>query len=275
MRFLNFLFASKKSDSPDTLGAYPEGMQVRALPERRYLKTARFLAIVILLTTAVMMVVAGFFVYVAQRADISIANRKVVNLYTIDSARKVIIPAEYKEKVVRATDLYVESLLRDYIIKRNEIVWDNNEMKYRWGDNGPIAGLSDYKRVYSAFQLEADLMFSESRTNNFVRDVHLYDLVRLTPSVWEGVFDTFDMPIPDSYKPLCPCKDNSKACIECKKKHTTRHQRFRVVIRIIRVPEKKVANPLGYQIRSYNVLYVPIREGKKYWDIPADLKPDL
>ena len=51
MRFLNFLFASKKSESPDTLGAYPEGMQVRALPERRYLKTSRFLAVIILLLT--------------------------------------------------------------------------------------------------------------------------------------------------------------------------------------------------------------------------------
>ena len=275
MRFLGFLFAQKKNNSPDILGVYPEYMQVKALPERRYLKTARFLAVLILFNIAVMMAIAGFFVYYADRVDISIANRQVVNLYTIDATRKVIIPAEYEEKVVTATELYVESLLRDYIKNRHEIIWDNTALQRRWDTGGPIAIMSHYKRVYQPFRVEADTMFSESRTYNFVRDVHLYELRKISATVWEGLFDTFDMPIPDSFNPLCDCTDNSAQCINCKIKNTSRHQRFRVIVRISPTGEKSTTNPLGYQVLSYNVLYVPVKPEEKYWGVPADLKPDL
>lgn len=275
MRLLGFLFAPKKNDSPDVLGAYPEYMQVRALPERRYFKTARFLAVLILLNIAAVTAIAGFFVYYADRIDTSIANRKAVNLYTIDPIRKVIIPAEYEEKAIAATELYVESLLREYIKNRHEIIWDNTAMLHRWESNGPIAVLSHYKRVYAPSRVEADTMFSESRTYNFVRDVHLYEIRRVHNNVWEGVFDTFDMPIPDSYNPLCACTDNSPQCLDCKIKNTSRHQRFRVIVRIAPTGEKSIVNPLGYQVLNYNVLYVPVKPEEKYWGVPADLKPDL
>lgn len=275
MKFLGFLFASKKDDSQDVLGVYPEYMQVKALPERRYLKTARFLAVLILINVAILTAIAGFFVYVADRVDTTIANRRVVNLYTIDPLRKVIIPAEYEEKTVAATELYTESLLRDYIINRHEIIWDNTAMQRRWDTGGPVAVLSHYKRVYSPFRVEADTMFSESRSYNFVRDVHLYELRRVSGSLWEGVFDTFDMPIPDSFNPLCDCSDNSLACLQCKIKNTSRHQRFRVILRVAPVGTKSIANPLGYQVLSYNVLYVPIKAEEKYWGVPSDLRPDL
>ncbi len=275
MRLLGFLFTSKKDDSPDQLGVYPEYMQVRALPERRYLKTSRFLAVIILLCMAMIMVMAGWFVYLADRVDVNIASRRAVNLYTIDSARKVVVPAEYEEKSMPATELYVESLLRDYIRNRHEIIWDNTAMQWRWGEGGPVAIFSDSKGVYNPFRVEADQMFSESRTSNFVRDVHIYDLRKTHGNVWEGFFDTFDMPIPDSYNPLCPCTDNSIACIDCKKKNTSRHQRFRVILRIAPVGRKSIDNPLGYKVRNYSTLYMPVRENEKYWGVPSDLKPDL
>ncbi len=275
MKLMGFLFSSKKNNSPDVLGVYPEYMQVRALPERRYLKTSRFLAVLILLFLAGIMMIAGGFVYIADRVDVTIANRKSVNLYTIDSTRKIITPAEYGEIRVKATDLYAEQQLRDYIRYRHEITWNNSEMQWRWNDGGPVSIFSHYKRVYSPFRVEADQMFSESRANNYVRDVHLYDLRKIKTNVWEGMFDTFDMPIPDSFNPLCPCTDNSTACIACKKKHTSRHQRFRVIVRMSPTGKKTNENPLGYRVTSYSTLYMPVRPEEKYWGVPSELKPDL
>ncbi len=275
MRLFGFLFTPKNTKSPDILGAYPEYMQVKALPERRYMKTAHLLAVIIIINIALTILIASFVIYVADRIDISIANRRAVNLYTIDSSRKVILPAEYEEIAVSANSLYIESILRDYIRFRNEIVWDNAAMQRRWGTSGPVAVFSNYKQVYAPFQPEADLMYSESRSKGFVRDVHIYELKRVYGNTWEGVFDTFDMPIPNAFNPLCPCEDNSKVCIDCKTKNALAHHRFRVIMRVTQNGTPSNANPMGYQVRTYNVLYMPIHEKEKYWGIPSDLKPEL
>lgn len=275
MRFLGFLFAPKNTNSPDVLGAYPEYMQVQALPERRYMKTARFLAVIIIINISLITLIATLLVYLADRVDISIANRRAVNLYTIDSSRKVIIPAEYEEKTITAYELYIESLLREYIKYRHEIVWDNLVMQHRWDNSGPIAVLSNHKLVYAPFRAEADLMYSESRTKGFVRDIHIYELKRTHEGTWEGVFDVFDMPIPNTFNPLCGCTDNSKACIDCKAQNALARQRFRLITRVNRSGIPSSSNPLGFQVMSYNVLYEPIHENEKYWGIPTDLKPEL
>ncbi len=270
-----WFFKSKKIDSPDTLGVYPEYMQVRALPERRYLKTSRLLAVIIFFCLAFMILFAGLFTYYARRIDVSIANSRVVNLYTINSSRKVLIPAEYATKRISATELLAESIIRSYIQNRHSIVWDNNIMQQRWDVGGPVARYSQHKTVYTPFRVEADLAFSDSRSNGFVRDVHLYELTRVRNGLWEGVFDTFDMPIPDTYAPICNCFDNSPECISCKAVNTSRRQRFRVFLRVNYNNAKTLANPLGFMITSYSTLYVPINEKEVYWGVPSDLKPEI
>ena len=43
MSIFNILFSEIDESTNDKLGAYPEKVHVRAMPERRYLKTSRFL----------------------------------------------------------------------------------------------------------------------------------------------------------------------------------------------------------------------------------------
>lgn len=275
MWLFNYFLKHKKIESPDVLEVYPEHMQVKALPERRYLKTARLLAIIILINIAFLILIAGLYTYIADRVDVSIANRKAVNLFTIDSSRKVIIPAEYANKRISATELISESLIRDYINNRHSVVWDNSVMQRRWDIGGPVALFSNYKNVYSQFRVEADSIFNDSRTNGFVRDVHLYELKRVHTNLWEGLFDTFDMPVPDSFNPICNCSDNSKKCLDCKIANSSRHMRFRVFIRTNFNNVKNLENPLGFMIYSYNTLYIPIHENETYWGIPSALKPEI
>lgn len=276
MGLISILFGRTKEDSPDVLGRYPEYMQVRALPERRYLKTARLLALFIFLNMAVMMAVAGFFTYNADRIDISIANNRAVNLFSIDTSRQVLIPAEYATRNIKALELFAESLLRDYIQNRHTVVWENKTMTMRWDVGGPVAGYSHYKKVYMPFRMSADKLFEESRKKGFVRDVHIYELKLIKQNLWEAVIDTFDMPIPDAYNPLCDsCTDNSKKCITCKVEHTTRQMRHRIFIRTSYNGVKTVLNPLGFVVETYNMLYVPIDNKEKFWRVPNDLKPEL
>lgn len=275
MSFLKSLFSSKKHDSPDVLGVYPEFMQVKALPERRYMKTARVLAVFILFNLACIIGIAGYFVYCADRVDVTIGNLRQPYLYTIDSSRKVIVPMEYSKVTMSALKLYVEKILQEYIRNRHEIIWNNEVMSWRWGSEGPIRFFSHEDNVYKPFAEEAITQFEASRSKGYVRDVHLYELKNIYGDTWEGVIDTFDMPIPDPFKPLCgACTDNSKACIDCKAKNTFQRNRYRIIVRV----SKKTAtpkNPLGVFVQAYNLLYMPIDEKEHYWDTPNDLKPEL
>lgn len=275
MGFLRWLLAPKKSTSKDVLGRYPEYMQVRALPERRYIKTARILAVVILINIGITLALGGIYIYLASRVEVSIATRKVVNLFYIDTEQKRLRPAEHTQKGVFAAQLMAESYLKDYIEQRNAIVWENNAMANRWGENGIVYGYSHPKFVYPDFVVEADRNMADSRNNGFVRDVHLYELELLNQDLWQGIFDVFDMPIPDSFNPLCPCADNSKECIACKEEHSLRRQRYKVFVRTNYQGLKTVANPLGFVVYSYHLVPMIIHSGVSYWDTPRALKPDL
>lgn len=275
MNLWEFFFNRRKNDSPDVLGRYPEHMQIQALPERRYLKTSRLLALLIFLNLAAMMVFAGFFTYYADRVDLSIANRRAVNLYSIDSSRQVLVPTEYSVKRVSAINLFVESILRKYIQQRHEILWENSVMQSRWNVGGLVHIFSNHKKVYMPFRLMADHQFSESRAKGFVRDVHLYELKHIKENFWEAVFDTFDMPVPDAYAPICNCSNNSKSCIDCKIKNTYRRLRYRVYIRTGFANAKTKSNPLGVSIELYNMLYEPIHTDEIFWRVPNALKPEL
>ncbi len=269
-------FSPKKHNSPDVLGVYPEHMQVRALPERRYMKTSRVLAIFILICIGFMIAIGGLYIYLAERVDVSIANNRVVNLFSIDSGRKVLVPSEHAQRRISALELMMESLLRDYIYNRHRIVWDNSYMQSVWDVGGPIAQFSHYSSIYQPFRSEADAAYRASRANGFVRDVHLYEFKRVQGTLWEGVFDTFDLPIPDPFDPICGnCQDNSKACLACKESHAFNRNRYKVLLRASFNNNKTPANPLGLMVYSYNILYVPIRPEETFWDVPRVLKPDL
>ncbi len=276
MRFFKKKETSQETSNRDVLGAYPENMQVRALPERRYLKTSRLLAIVILINIGLMSMVGGFFTYYADRVDVNIATPAAVHLFTIDPVRKVLVPAEYAQGTVPALQLMVEDLLRKYIKNRHEIVWDNTIMENRWSVGGDIERYSDYQEVFIPARSAANIAYEQSRADGFVRDVHLYDFKYIDFGLWEGIFDIFDMPIPDSFNPLCPCSDNSPKCLTCKTTHALRRERFRVFIRGGRLPEAvNLWNPLGYLVTTYNLLYMPIDPDEPYWNLPSDLKPEI
>ncbi len=276
MRFFKKKISTQDLNTRDVLGTYPENMQVRALPERRYLKTSRLLAIIILINIGIISMVGGFFTYYADRVDVDIATPDAVHLFAIDPVRKTLVPAEYAQMRVPALQLMAEDLVRNYIKQRHEIVWDNTVMQNRWSAGGPVALFSMFKQVFTPAQAEANVAYEESRREGFVRDIHLYELKFLGGGLWDGVFDMFDMPIPDSFNPICACSDNGVDCLTCKTTNAIRRQRFRVFVRgTFNVEARNSWNPLGYVVTSYNLLYMPIVPEEPFWELPSDLKPEI
>ncbi len=265
----------QKPQSPDVLEVYPEKMQVRAIPERRYLRTSRLLAVMIILNLAMLIAVGGMYVYVARRVDVSIATSRLVNLLAMDVEQKVIKPAEHGQGRANALQLLIEDIVKTYIMQRHSIVWDNDTMANRVGLTGYVAAYSS-QRVFEGFQQEITPQLQASRTNGFVRDVHLYELRLVGPDLWQGIFDTFDMPVPDSFRPLCgACSDNSEECLACKREHAYDHKRYKVYAKTNFAGTKALVNPVGVLVYSYSLLYMPIHPEEKFWDIPAVLRPSF
>ena len=267
----DFFFPQKKQTG-DILGRYPEYMQVRALPERRYLKTSRLLAVFILVNLGITMALAGLYAYVAERVDVSIMSQKAVNLFYIDTEKKQIRATEHETRRYYVTQFVMEDLIRRYITERHAILWDNNKMKARWDRGSFVWGVSAQKTVYDAFASRSQMELANSRSKGYVRDVHLYELEYMLDGRWMAIFDEFDMPIPDSYNPVCnDCQDNSKDCIECKKKIAFDRRRYKVFIRSAFINTKSIGNPLGFMIYSYQVLPMVVKDND-FWDTPRALK---
>ena len=278
MGMLKDLFSSKKSNSPDVLGRYPEYMQVRALPERRYLKTARLLATFILINLGITLALGGIYAYMAERVDISIMSKKAVNLLYIDTEKKLLFSTEHHQKTVSALQLVAEDFIEKYIKERHQITADDNEMKKIIKGDGFVGLLSEGKIVWDNFIRSAKREIALARNKGYIRDIHLYELEYVYENMWQAIFDEFDMPIPDPFNPLCrKCLDgspNSHECIDCKKQYALNRKRYKAFVRVNFNNFKTVSNPLGVQIYSYQIIPMVVRDNS-FWDTPRALKPEL
>lgn len=278
MGMLKDLFGSKKRNSPDVLGRYPEYMQVRALPERRYLKTSRLLAAFILINLGITLALGGIYAYLAERVEVSIMSRKAVNLFYIDTEKKQLFPVEHHQKTVSALQLLAEDYVNKYIKERHTILVDVNEMKKILGGQGIVGVLSERKIVWEKFMVDAKREDALARNKGYVRDVLIYELEYLYGDMWQAIFEEFDMPIPDPFNPLCnECltdEANSPACISCKKQHALARRRYKAFVRVNFNNLKTISNPLGVMIYSYQIIPMVVRDDS-FWDTPRALKPEL
>ncbi|MDR2902832.1 MAG: hypothetical protein LBU87_07015 [Lactobacillales bacterium] len=266
-------FRKHRDDSPDVLEVYPEKVQVPAIPERRYLRTSRLLAAFILLNIAVMIALGGFYIYITDRVNVSIANPRVVNLFAMDVEQKVIKPAEHGQARVNSLRLMIESIVEKYVVARHSIVWNNDIMTGRINRESFLAAHST-NEVFEPLQREMMNAVAESRASGYVRDVHLYEIRLVGPDLWQAIIDTFDMPVPDSFRPICGnCMTNDIDCLTCKEQNAFRRRRFKVYLKTNFAGQKTLANPLGILVYSYSLLYMPIHKDENFWDIPAALRP--
>lgn len=263
------------SREEDVLGAYPERMQVSALPERRFLKTSRVLAIATIFNIVILFMLGGFYIFMTDHADVEIGSPGNPYLYAIDYEKKRLIPLEYYTAQTTVEKLVSEAEIRDYIMRRHTILWDNNTMIARWGPGSWMQAVTS-QRVWNDTEDSLNYQLGDSRARGFVRDVHILQLENLYGNLWEGIIETFDLPIPDSFNPLCNlCTDNSRSCLDCKARAAKGRNRFKLYVRSDFGGSRSLANPYGFRVTQYNMLFMPLNPAYPVWDLPRALQPEL
>lgn len=183
---LKTVFKYKEKESPDRLGLYPEAIHTNALPERRYLWSARLLVILACLSICFnLMLVSGIYLMLPL-LDSGPA------LFYHDHTFSSFAPLEKQERPIAAIDLLTESFLRDYVLLRHVVTNDYNELKSRWGQGSRLFWMST-THVYSAF-LSGDLAQSinQFKTQGLVRLAEVEWVKPVSLGFWQVQFITMD-----------------------------------------------------------------------------------
>ena len=278
LQILKRIFKIKEKQVPenqDDLGAYPLRMQISAIPERRYLRTARLLAVLAFLNLAVLIGLAGWFAYNAVRIDVSIANRRAINLYAIDPENKIIRSSEANETSVTALSLIMEKAVRDYITARYSINLDPQKQDKNWGPQSVVALYTDPEKLKQFNENEVGALLASARRKGANKEVHIYSLRQIPSGLWEALIDVFDMPPRDLFDQICDCFDNSPDCLTCKTENNIGQQRFRVFVRAGFGGQVNLLNPMGIRVAGIHLIPQQIHPEDQYWNIPPLLKPTL
>jgi hypothetical protein len=270
-KFLSFLKRKEKQipTNQDALGAYPERIQISAIPERRYLRTTRVLAIFTFLNLAASLVLIGYCIYYAALSDVNI-NR---HIYTIDPVYKRVYAAEYDKQKVSARELILEEAVSDYIKARTEVNMDINLQKKN------IATVKKFmpedENILKAYQKEANDLFNLARSKKVNKETYIYDIQKTPSGMWKAVIDVFDVQPESIFNPICSCKEVTRECIDCKIKNNRGRHRYWAFVRpyFMSVPST-LNNPFGIKIYDMYLLDKKIRPDD-YWDTPSILKPEL
>jgi type IV secretion system protein VirB8 len=172
-------------DSKDRLGAYPAEKDVPALEGRRYLWIARAFAIGMFLSLC-LNVVLGVAI-----GTLSPLVRVEPMLLTLKDRSEQIVKIEPFERGTSGFELMTESLVRDYVLSRHEVVLDEAEMRRRWGGRGIVAHRSSDEE-YARFVAETAPKYEELRQMRLMRTVAIRRVSKIAEGYWQVEFLTQD-----------------------------------------------------------------------------------
>ena len=169
IELFNTVFKYKDKKTVDKLGLYPEAVHTSAMPERRYLWTARMLVILSCLSICFnIILVSSIYVMLPQRSayPMLFQNNKTFSQLEL---------VERSERPVAAIDLLNEGFIEEYILLRHAITADYDELMQRWGRGSKLFWMSS-RQVYQDF-VSNDI-------NNNINQFKMRGLVRLAEVEW-------------------------------------------------------------------------------------------
>ncbi|MCM1323472.1 MAG: type IV secretion system protein [Acetobacter sp.] len=188
------LFKYKEKAQKDELGYYPEKVDVRAFPERRFLWTSRFFVVVSAISLCLNMILAGTLTILIPQQKVRVMPLQIdYNLYQVTTMQPY-------ETVEYAGDLVTESLMAKYIILRYTIGEDFDELKTRLGENNFVY-LASADEVYTEFAQNELPYFETLQKRNIRRQVKIKRIYPVSFDFWQVRFETIDI-IPNQPEPL-------------------------------------------------------------------------
>ncbi len=228
------LFKYKEKAQKDELGYYPEKVDVRAFPERRYLWTSRFFVVIACISLCLSMILGGALCLLIPMREVRIMPLQIdYDLYQITQMRR-------SETRAFAGDLVTESLMARYIVRRYTINDNYDEMMKRFGEND-FVNLASSKDVYREFSATELPYFEMLQQKGLRRRVEISMIYPVSLDFWQVRFSTIDTS-PDYKEPII--------------------SRWIATLRMnfnsSKYEDKNIGliNPFGITITSYNLSYM-------------------
>ena len=183
---LQTVFKYREKESPDVLGAFPERVHTRAMPERRYLWTSRILVIFACISICFSMMLAStIYLLLPQRG----AYPRLLQPNNYFSQLEL---TDVLEKNVSAQDLIAEQYIEEYIMLRHVISNDYDELVTRWAPGSRLYWLST-RAVFQNFTTnDAQNNIMQFRMRSLVRMVEVEWIRPMTKGLWQAQFITMD-----------------------------------------------------------------------------------
>ncbi len=203
------------------------------LRERRYLWTARAFIVISAISLCVNIVL------IVSILNMIPLNRITPFMLTFQDKTEQIV--DIKPMIESTNDstmaeTITESYARRYIVQRNTLLPDIDEMTTRWGPEGPIRYMSS-PLVYKNFVDETKEVLNQARDSGLTRSVDVISVNRMTNDVWQAEIETKDM----SYGTSEPAVS-----------------RYTVLLRISYEKtevkySRRQKNPLGFTVTEYSI----------------------
>ena len=241
MSVFQFLFSEVDDSSNDRLGAYPEKVHVRAMPERRYLKTSRIMTFV----AAAMLcgvIMLTFVVYV-----LSPQLRSEPILLKIDKRFYKLEPVERQHVIQPSAQLLTEEHIKQYILLRHTIVADIDEMQMRWNEENSLLKWFSDTMVFSTFLKEKEINLARM-AEGLTTEVNIRFIQRISNGIWLAEFETIEH-TPEEEKPAV---NRWRALIEAGFQRRPYPSR-----------DERIKNPLDFMVRNYALISRAVTKEKQ------------
>lgn len=180
------VFKYREKESPDQLGLYPERAHIESMPERRYLWSSRILVILAVMSMGMTMILAlSIYLMLPQKT----VYPRLLQINKYFSELEQVQPAELN---ILVTDLIAEQHITDYIILRNTISNDYDELIARWGRNEILYWYSDPSVFNKFYENDVRYNIMQFRKNSLQRYVKIEWIRPLTRGLWQAQFLTMD-----------------------------------------------------------------------------------
>jgi type IV secretory pathway component VirB8 len=179
------LFKYKEKAQKDELGYYPEKVDVKAFPERRFLWTSRFFVVVACLSLCLSMILASALNILLPQKKVSVIPLQID--YQLHQVTRM-SPDEIR---YYAGDLVTESLMAQYITERYTIEDDFDKMVKRLGE-GSFLQLASSEAVYKIFEGTEHPYFELLQQRGVRSQVKIDRIYPVSFNFWQVRFKTIN-----------------------------------------------------------------------------------
>ncbi len=208
-------------------------VSVDALRERRYLWTARAFAIVSGVALA-----ANFALLLAIGNMLPL-KRVEPYLLTFQNKEDQVVRIRPLSADLAASDIISEAMIRQYVLLRNTMTSDVDEMSFRWGTEGPMRWMSS-DRVYADFNKTRQDWLNRIKIDGLTREVRIESVVR-QQNLWIVYIQTRDM-LPEAEEPAI-----SRWKVQVKIRYFGKNE-----VKYV----NRLKNPLGFVVEGYSIVSV-------------------